>query len=220
MRRCPMCPTEYLIEIKMAEDRSDPDPRRRFKQALVVTRWSDLGDGSGPWPEMSKEWASLCDGDVAREFPLPAEPKAAETEVATAPAMMATESEATNGIPGVDPSTATAEGTTNQDNSNTPSPTTPIPTPPLPTLTQMRTPSPPPNPSQSQFDASFDPNPFSTATPVEEYTYDSFAVLGKRAISGIFESWNTTTGDTLPGQRMVSMNPEGEHRGEKGHGWY
>ncbi|KAF2109268.1 hypothetical protein BDV96DRAFT_586118 [Lophiotrema nucula] len=45
-RRCPECPTEYLIEITMAEDKNDPVCR--FKHVLVVTRWSDLGDGSSP----------------------------------------------------------------------------------------------------------------------------------------------------------------------------
>jgi hypothetical protein len=45
-RRCPECPTEYLIEVNLAEDKTDPV--RRFKHALVVTRWSDLGDGSSP----------------------------------------------------------------------------------------------------------------------------------------------------------------------------
>ncbi|KAF2662049.1 hypothetical protein K491DRAFT_700717 [Lophiostoma macrostomum CBS 122681] len=45
-RRCPECPTEYLIEISMTEDRRDPV--NRFKHMLSVTRWSDLGDGSSP----------------------------------------------------------------------------------------------------------------------------------------------------------------------------
>lgn len=45
-RRCPECPTEYLVEITMTEDKSDP--MNRFKHTLVVTRWSDLGDGSSP----------------------------------------------------------------------------------------------------------------------------------------------------------------------------
>ncbi|KAF2276780.1 uncharacterized protein EI97DRAFT_376359 [Westerdykella ornata] len=45
-RRCPECPTEYLVEVKLTEDKNDAiNP---FKHALVVTRWSDLGDGSGP----------------------------------------------------------------------------------------------------------------------------------------------------------------------------
>lgn len=54
MRRCPECPTEYQIETKMVEDKD-----RSFKHALVVTRWSDLGDGSSPY--RSAEWAS-CNG--------------------------------------------------------------------------------------------------------------------------------------------------------------
>ena len=56
MRRCPECPTEYLIELKLGEDKTDP--LRRFKQVLVVTRWSDLGDGTTP---LSREWAA-CNG--------------------------------------------------------------------------------------------------------------------------------------------------------------
>ncbi|KKY19982.1 putative f-box domain protein [Phaeomoniella chlamydospora] len=55
MRRCPECPTEYLIEIKLVEDKTSTDRRNLFKYALVVTRWSDLGDGSTPW---SPEWAA------------------------------------------------------------------------------------------------------------------------------------------------------------------
>ena len=219
----------------MAEDRSDPDPRRRFKQALVVTRWSDLGDGSGPWPEMSKEWASLCDGDVAREFPLPVEPKAVETEAVITQEPMTVEPETISPTTAVDQSTATGEDAALQENSNI-DPITTDPTPPASISTQTRDfaslpgPSPPTSPvrksstsqsqSQSQFDATFDPKPFSQSAQLEDYTYDSFAVLGKRAISGIFESRNTTTGDVLPGQRMVNMNPQGDHLGERGHGWY
>jgi hypothetical protein len=45
-RRCPECPTEYLIEVNLTEDKFDPV--NRFKHALVVTRWSDLGDGTSP----------------------------------------------------------------------------------------------------------------------------------------------------------------------------
>jgi hypothetical protein len=57
MRRCPQCPTEYLIEVRMVEDRTDKiNP---FKHAIVVTRWSDLGDGSSP--TTSVEWAA-CNG--------------------------------------------------------------------------------------------------------------------------------------------------------------
>ena len=56
MRRCPECPTEYLTEVKLAEDRTEQDPFKRFKHAIVVTRWSDLGDGSSP---ASPEWAAV-----------------------------------------------------------------------------------------------------------------------------------------------------------------
>ncbi|KIW66934.1 hypothetical protein PV04_06216 [Phialophora macrospora] len=109
MRRCPECPTEYLIEMRVQEDRSDPDPRKMFKHAIVVTRWSDLGDGSSP---KSPEWAA-CNGEAE---------------------------------------------------------------------------------------------------------YDSFTALGRRAISGTFESQFTV--DHIPGQKMVSMNPNKIKLGEKGHDWY
>jgi len=107
MRRCPECPSEYLIELRMQEDKSDPS--KLFKYAIVVTRWSDLGDGSSP---QSPEWAA-CNG---------------ETE------------------------------------------------------------------------------------------FDSFDALGRRAISGIFESQFTV--DQIPGQKIVSLNPSKEKRGEEGHRWY
>jgi F-box domain len=107
MRRCPECPTEYMIELKMAEDRSDPV--NLFKQALVVSRWSDLGDGSSPW---SPEWAA-CNGEAE---------------------------------------------------------------------------------------------------------FDSFKAIGRRAISGVFEAH--FNGDLIPGQRIISLNPNKEKRGEAGHNWY
>lgn len=107
MRRCPECPTEYLIEMKMTEDRTDAV--NMFKQALVVTRWSDLGDGSSPW---SPEWAAI------------------------------------NG----------------------------------------------------------------------EAEFDSFTAIGRRAISGIFESHFNR--DLIPGHRIISMNPNKEKLGEAGHNWY
>ena len=49
LRRCPECPTEYLIEVRVQEDRFEKDPTKMFKHAIMVTRWSDLGDGSAPW---------------------------------------------------------------------------------------------------------------------------------------------------------------------------
>lgn len=110
MRRCPECPTEYLVEIRLTEDRANPKSGH-FRQAIVVTRWSDLGDGSTP--NMSLEWAAC------------------------------------NGL---------RDG------------------------------------------------------------YDSFSVLGKRAISSIFEA--AFTADTLPGQRVISMNPKNKKRGEEGNSWY
>jgi hypothetical protein len=62
MRRCPECPSEYLIEVRMTEDRTDP--KKLFKQTLVVTRWSDLGDGSSPY---TPEWRALS-GDPEAKF--------------------------------------------------------------------------------------------------------------------------------------------------------
>ena len=47
--------------------------------------------------------------------------------------------------------------------------------------------------------------------------YDSFGRVGKRAISGCFES---QYGVAMPGQKMLSLNPRGTKRGEEGHGWY
>jgi hypothetical protein len=54
MRRCPECPSEYLIEVRMTEDKTDP--KKLFKQTLVVTRWTDLGDGTSP---NTPEWDAL-----------------------------------------------------------------------------------------------------------------------------------------------------------------
>lgn len=58
MRRCPECPTEYLVELKFAEDKNDP--LNRFKQVIAVTRWSDLGDCQS---SNSVEWAAV-NGDM------------------------------------------------------------------------------------------------------------------------------------------------------------
>lgn len=58
IRRCPYCPTEYLIEIKLVEDPNDRI--RRFKHAICVTRWSDFGECRSPW---ETEWAS-CSGET------------------------------------------------------------------------------------------------------------------------------------------------------------
>lgn len=109
-RRCPECPTEYLIEVQMAEDKNDSI--RPFKHAIVVTRWSDLGDGSSPYT--SPEWAA---------------------------------------INGLDTGGA----------------------------------------------------------------YTSFSNVGRRAVGGIFES---RISGTVPGQRLISLNPKNEKLGEDGHGWY
>ncbi|KUI72143.1 hypothetical protein VM1G_07436 [Cytospora mali] len=54
-RRCPRCPSEYLVKVSLVEDKEDPV--QRFKYAIVVTRWCDLGDGSGPG--ISPEWDAI-----------------------------------------------------------------------------------------------------------------------------------------------------------------
>lgn len=54
-RRCPECPTEYLVEARLIEDPNDKVTQ--FKHAIVVTRWADLGDGSSPYT--SPEWAAI-----------------------------------------------------------------------------------------------------------------------------------------------------------------
>jgi hypothetical protein len=54
-RRCPECPSEYVVKLIRAEDKYDSV--ERFKFMLIVIRWCDLGDGSGPLS--STEWASI-----------------------------------------------------------------------------------------------------------------------------------------------------------------
>ena len=57
MRRCPKCPSEYLLELKLVENTDVPrQSPYRFKQALVVTRWCDLGPGTSP---QSREWSAI-----------------------------------------------------------------------------------------------------------------------------------------------------------------
>lgn len=116
MRRCPDCPTEYLVEMRLQEDRTEQDPMKLFKHAIMVTRWSDLGDGSSPW---TPEWAA-----------------------------------------------------NNGDLDNLP----------------------------------------------KEQRYDSYQRLGRRAISGTFESFFNP--EQIPPARMINLNPNNEHLGEKGHNWY
>lgn len=111
MRRCPECPSEYLVELKLAEDKEDP--LVRFKQAIVVTRWCDFGDGKSP---DGLEWVAINGLEIEGREP-----------------------------------------------------------------------------------------------------YDSFALMGRRAISGTFEAQN---GVTMPGQRLMSLNPRGDKLGEEGHDWY
>lgn len=107
MRRCPLCPSEYLIGIRMVEDTSDL--QNPFKHALSITRWCDLGDGSSP--STSKEWAS-CLGEME---------------------------------------------------------------------------------------------------------YNSFEVIGTRAISGIFEAG---VSQSIPGERLLSLNPNGKKKQEDDDTWY
>ena len=114
-RRCPECPSEYLVEVNMIEDPADSV--RPFKHAIVVTRWCDLGDGSGPLT--STEYTAL-------------------------------QGKSLGGLNGVD-------------------------------------------------------------------EYDSFSHVGRRAVGGVFES---RVSGTIPGQRMVSMNPGNAKEGDEGHGWY
>ena len=132
MRRCPECATEYLVELKLVEDRAEEDRMNKFKQALVVTRWSDLGDGMDPeigWNDVRQrevgEKGERKEGQGGGEW------KAMVTE--------------------------------------------------------------------------------------ESREYDSFKALGRRGLSGTFES---QSGVTLPGQRLLSLNPRNEKLGEEGHGWY
>ncbi|OAL49015.1 hypothetical protein IQ07DRAFT_68830 [Pyrenochaeta sp. DS3sAY3a] len=110
MRRCPECPTEYLFELKFLEDKSvRSHGADRFKQALLVTRWSDLGPARSP---QDPEWSAIAG---------------------------------------------------------------------------------------------------------ENDSYDSFLEIGRRAVSGVFESAFT---DTIPGQRILSMNPKKVRGNEEGGDWY
>lgn len=122
LRRCPECPTEYLVEIRLQEDRTETDLTKMFKQTICVTRWSDCGDGSAPWED---KWHALT-----------SEPTYGENK---------------NGVG-------------------------------------------------------------------EDGRFDSFKAIGRRAISGTFESWFNP--EQIPPQRMLSLNPEGVRLGERGHNWY
>jgi len=112
-RRCPECPTEYLVEIQLVEDPTDTV--FPFKHALVVTRWSDLGDGSNPYT--SPEWTAVKGANVQGD----------------------------------------------------------------------------------------------------DAEYGSFSQIGRRAVSGIFES---AISGSIPGERMMNLNPKNKKLGEEGHGWY
>ncbi|KAL1612507.1 hypothetical protein SLS60_000734 [Paraconiothyrium brasiliense] len=110
MRRCVDCPTEYLFELKLVEDKTvQKMGPERFRQVLLVTRWSDLGPARSP---LDPEWASVVG---------------------------------------------------------------------------------------------------------EHDAYNSFEEMGKRAVSGIFESAFT---DTTPGQRILSLNPDGLEDDEDHGDWY
>lgn len=57
LRRCTDCPTEYLFELKLVEDKNvQKMGPERFRQVLMVTRWSDLGPARSP---RDPEWASV-----------------------------------------------------------------------------------------------------------------------------------------------------------------
>lgn len=122
IRRCPECPTEYLVEIRMQEDPAEKESTQLFKYAIVVTRWSDLGDGKMPW---TGEWAAVNNEHLE-----------------------------------VDPKTGETIGC----------------------------------------------------------RYDSFQKLGRRAVSGIFESLFNP--EQIPPARLISLNPNKIKLGEKGHDWY
>ena len=51
LKRCIACPTEYLVEVKLKEDKSGGIPQ--FRPAIIVSRWTNLGDCMSP---ASKEW--------------------------------------------------------------------------------------------------------------------------------------------------------------------
>ncbi|KAI9724270.1 MAG: hypothetical protein M1828_003694 [Chrysothrix sp. TS-e1954] len=57
LRRCTECATEYLVEVKLREDKSHPD---QFRHAIVVTRWTDLGDVKD---QNSEEWYAASEAD-------------------------------------------------------------------------------------------------------------------------------------------------------------
>ncbi|KAJ4294562.1 hypothetical protein N0V90_008253 [Kalmusia sp. IMI 367209] len=110
LRRCTDCPTEYLFELKLVEDKTvQKMGLERFRQVLLVTRWSDLGPARSPH---DPQWASVV----------------------------------------------------------------------------------------GKYDK-----------------YNSFVEIGKRAVSGVFESAFT---DTTPGQRILSLNPEGLEYNEDREDWY
>ncbi|OJK04216.1 hypothetical protein ASPACDRAFT_112652 [Aspergillus aculeatus ATCC 16872] len=164
MRRCPECPSEYLIEIKLTEDRSEGSAHNlRFRHAIVVTRWCDLGDGSAP--SRSREWAACCGVDGS------AGDHQGKTHQ-TPKRILAEGGPAGEGVVGG-----------NDDDGDSPA-------------------------------AGNEGGTSSSSNRI----YDSFKEIGKRSISGTFESM--ITDDTLPGQRVISMNPSGKKLGEEGNSWY
>ena len=157
MRRCPECPTEYLVELKMMEDKSvKVNGIARFKQALVVTRWSDLGPGRSP---VDDEWAAIT-GEKGGQLLVDA---------------------------GVLPDVV--------QNVHWLWQTTPAPYGPLFLWIGQSI----------------------SAITGENKGYDSFQEIGRRAVSGVFESAFT---DTTPGQRIVTMNPMKVKANDIGGDWY
>ncbi len=165
MRRCTDCATEYLVELKLAEDREGGE--RRFRQAIVVTRWSDLGDGRRP---DGAEWSAVCgDNEGGGYNASDLKSDSADVERSRVDGSISDEDDWDGtggygeeaGSSGMKPQAAGGEEDTKR--------------------------------------------------------YDSFAKMGRRAISGIFES---QSGVTMPGQRMLSLNPKGRRKGENGNGWY
>lgn len=63
LRRCPKCPTEYMIETKrtsnISGDMRQSMEARGVQHVLIVTKWMDYGEGKSP---LSPEWQALATG--------------------------------------------------------------------------------------------------------------------------------------------------------------
>jgi hypothetical protein len=61
LRRCPECPTEYMIETKrisnISGDMRKSMEARGVQHVLIVTKWMDYGEGKSP---LSPEWQALA----------------------------------------------------------------------------------------------------------------------------------------------------------------